>query len=143
MDTNLSELLFKLSRLKWEKTSPFDNEAGQLTILQMKTLGFLAHKQRVQMRDIAAYFQIEMPSATSLINGLFKRGLVEREADSQDRRIVRIVLTTQGENVVKKMTEHSEKKAHAFLGYLSPGDKQTFTRILETIVTKMEEEYKK
>lgn len=143
MDSKLSELLFTLSRLKWERSVPFHAESSQLTILQMRTLGLLENRKHVQMRELAAYFHMEMPSATVLVNALFKRGLVVREADSHDRRIVRIVITEKGSELLQTATECYRKKSHAFLGYLSTQDKKDLTRILETIVTKMKEDYQK
>ena len=50
-----------------------------------------------RMGDISTYLGRGMPSATSMIDRLVSKGLVERMADASDRRVVACRLTALGE----------------------------------------------
>jgi DNA-binding MarR family transcriptional regulator len=46
--------------------------------------------------DLAAHLGMTAPGATGLIDRLVKAGLVSRERDQEDRRVVRVSLTPEG-----------------------------------------------
>lgn len=73
----------------------------ELTMPQAKTLFFLGHGTR-RMGDISAYLGRGMPSATSMIDRLLAKGLVERVEDASDRRVVACQLTTAGTEAVER-----------------------------------------
>ena len=72
-----------------------------LTMQQAKTLFFLADGSR-RMSAIARRFRVETPSATTMIDRLVAKGLVERGQDPSDRRAVVCSLTTAGRETVEK-----------------------------------------
>ena len=83
----LMEMLFSISRLMKDEMS-FTSNLTHLSILQIQTLVFLNQNKdkKNSMSDIAEFFHIELPSATSLIGKLCDQKLVKRLADSTDRR---------------------------------------------------------
>lgn len=72
-----------------------------LTMPQVKTL-FLLAEGPMRMRGIARRLGVEMPSATTMINRLVAKGLVERRQDPGDRRAVVCTVTPAGRNTVEK-----------------------------------------
>lgn len=72
-----------------------------LTMQQAKTLFFLADGPR-RMSGIAKRFRVETPSATTMIDRLVAKGLVERGRDPSDRRAVICSLTTAGRETVER-----------------------------------------
>ena len=72
-----------------------------LTMQQAKTLFFLADGPR-RMSGIAKRFGVETPSATTMIDRLVTKGLVERGRDPSDRRAVICSLTTSGRETVER-----------------------------------------
>ena len=72
-----------------------------LTMQQAKTLFFLADGPR-RMSGIAKRFGVETPSATTMIDRLVTKGLVERGRDPSDRRAVICSLTTAGRETVER-----------------------------------------
>ena len=72
-----------------------------LTMPQAKTLLYLADEP-CRMNGIAGSLGVEMPSATSMINRLAAKGLVERRQDPTDRRAVVCALTPAGRDAVEK-----------------------------------------
>ena len=45
---------------------------------------------------------------THLVNKLVKKGLVERQANDNDRRIIYLVITKQGQDVLEKAIESGQ-----------------------------------
>lgn len=142
INSNLVEEIFKFSRLL-KGDMRFDSEFSKLSMLQIQALVFLKKHNNAQMGEIAQYFNIELPSATSLINKITKLGLAERKADKNDRRLVLIALTNDGTTLLQKAMEERSKKLTKTLSHLSEKDKQELLRIMKTLTDTMEKEYEK
>lgn len=144
MDINsqLTEAIFTMSRLMKDQMSR-TSQAGNLTIVQLQTLVFLKQHPHVPMSEIANYFKIELPSATSLINKLVREKLVTRKLDPKDRRLVRITLTDKGKNLLTQGMKERSRKIEKNLSYLSQEDKTNLLAILKKMIEKMEEQYEK
>ena len=84
----------------------------ELTMPQARTLFFLSQGPR-RMGDISAYLDRGMPSATSMIDRLLKKGLVERVEDPLDRRVVVCRLSAQGEQVLEKFAQIGHMRTEA------------------------------
>ena len=73
----------------------------ELTMPQLRALGFLAHAPR-RMGDLAAYLGSSVSSTTSLVERLEGKGLAERLHDPTDRRVVMCALTVQGQELMDR-----------------------------------------
>lgn len=133
----LVDMLFNISRRMKEEMS-FTNNLTHLSILQIQTLIFLNQHENSSMSDIADYFHIELPSATSLMNKLCEHKLVKRYEDEKDRRLVRISLTAEGKKLVEQATCARRKKLEKMLSYLSYREKTELLKILETLNTRLQ-----
>jgi MarR family transcriptional regulator, organic hydroperoxide resistance regulator len=128
----LVEMLFKISRLMKEEMS-YTNKLTHLSVLQIQTLIFLNQNKKVSMSDIAEYFRIELPSATSLLNILCDQKLVKRYEDCEDRRLVMITLTSDGKTLLEQVIHERKKKLEKTLSYLSAKEKSELLTILNTL----------
>lgn len=142
INSSLVEEIFKFSRLL-KGTMSFNSELSRLSMLQIQALVFLKKHDEAQMGEIAQHFNIELPSATSLVNKITKLGLVERKADKNDRRVVIIALTKEGRTLLQQAMEERSKKITKTLSYLSAKDKQELLRIMQILTDTMEKEYEK
>ncbi|HSW96924.1 MAG TPA: MarR family transcriptional regulator [Candidatus Saccharimonadales bacterium] len=142
INSNLVEEIFKFSRLLKDRMC-FDTELARLSMLQLQALIFLKKHDEAQMGEIAQYFNIELPSATSLINKITKLGLAERKADKNDRRVVLITLTKAGNHLLEQAMQERSKKITKTLSYLSELDKKELLRIMKTLTDTMEKGYEK
>lgn len=140
--TQLAEVIFKASRMMREHMG-FKSEVGNLSMLQLQALIFIKQHPSAHMREIANNFKIELPSATSLVDTLSKASLVERESDSNDRRVVKIILTEQGKALLKKAVKMRTKKIATVLSYLSTEDKNDLLRIMQKLLENLEKVYEK
>jgi DNA-binding MarR family transcriptional regulator len=72
-----------------------------LTLPQLRTLGLLAHTSR-RMGEVASYLGSSVSSATSLIERLESKALVERVHNPVDRRVVMCHLTPAGQELMER-----------------------------------------
>jgi DNA-binding MarR family transcriptional regulator len=72
-----------------------------------------------------------VPAMTGLIDRLEKQSLVRRERCLEDRRVIFIVLTEQGEQLLAKLDEPVVELHRALLGHLSKSELAELSRLLE------------
>lgn len=141
-DSQLVEEIFKISRFMRDNMS-FHKHLTHLSILQFQTLIYIKKNNNAQMSEIAQEFNIELPSATSLINKLCKTKLVARKADKKDRRLVRISLTKKGTVLLETALHERSKKIQENLAYLSKKDKYDLLRIIQKMSSKLDSKHEK
>jgi DNA-binding MarR family transcriptional regulator len=129
----LMDQIFQITRLVKHKMS-FPSNLMQLSHLQIQTLTFLQQRKATTMSNIAEYLQIELPSATSLINKLVAMHLVKRTSNQRDRRVVGIVLSDKGTELLKQAIELRRKKMEEMMSYLSDKQQSDLLSILQTLL---------
>jgi DNA-binding MarR family transcriptional regulator len=84
--------------------------AAGLSMPQFITLRALSHGPR-SASVLANIFGVSRPTVTRMVDGLVKKGLVERHHDAGDRRLAIISLTGDG----RELQASSEEAAECFL----------------------------
>lgn len=95
---------------------------------EMKLLIILKHSSKLgsegmRVSEISKRLRVTSPTVTQLINGLEEKGLVVRSVDPSDRRVVRIQLSPQGNDVACKAKEAFADTFNGLIEYL--GDEQS------------------
>jgi DNA-binding MarR family transcriptional regulator len=72
--------------------------------------------------QLAQRFGVSRPTITRMVDGLVKKGLVERHIDAEDRRVALTSLTTQG-RALHESTEATATRSMADLLEALPADK--------------------
>ena len=103
-----------------------------LTRQQAKTLHFLSHGQR-RMSEIAGRLKVEMPSATTMIDRLVAKGLVERGQDPADRRAVVCSLTLEGIEVVERFSAIRAARTESLAAVMSIEELEAVVPALEIL----------
>lgn len=68
----------------------------ELTHAQLRTIMLLDERGPLRMSDISAHLGVGMPTVTSLVSKLERKGLAAREHDKRDRRVVQCFATPKG-----------------------------------------------
>lgn len=115
--------------------TPFSSDPGQndVTWAQRKILMMIEAKGPQKMSDLARQICVTMSGATAIIDKMVKQGLVTRQFDPGDRRVVLIALSDDGRSVIKDATRVQERVFEDILDRLSPEKRvellESFTRI--------------
>src|SRR5690349_2118851 len=84
-----------------------------LSLQQWAILACIAERPGLSVKDIAARLSI-LRSRTSLsVDELVAAGLVARDKDSADRRLVRLTLTPSGEKLLRRIEASEPQPASA------------------------------
>ena len=93
--------------------------------LMLGIAGYSGHGT-ASISELAEFLQERHHSAQELIERAAQKGLVSREHDSADRRIVRVSLTTLGKETLSKLsTLHKEEIARVQEGFLNFSERPT------------------
>lgn len=77
--------------------------SSDLTVAQLRVLPVLQTRITSRMSSIASELDIALPTATGIVGNLVKKGLVVRESDSQDRRLVICKLSSEGQSLINRL----------------------------------------
>jgi DNA-binding MarR family transcriptional regulator len=101
--------------------------------LRFETLRFIGGATEPTMQDIAKHLRIAAPSATSLIAHLSREHWITRRKSATDKRIVRIVLTQSGKQVLADYQARSRATMRRVFSKLPPNDLSELIRILRHV----------
>jgi DNA-binding MarR family transcriptional regulator len=129
----IAEVMFTLSRTMKDGMK-FDSATSQLTVLQIHALLFISKHENVTMTEVAKQFDISLPTATALSDKLVKAGLITRQDDPNDRRIVKLVLTQVGDDLLTEAMKQRRIKVNKMLSYLTLEEKQQLLHIMQRLL---------
>jgi DNA-binding MarR family transcriptional regulator len=108
-----------------------------LSPAQASALGTVNRLASPTLGELAAAEQLQPPTVTRLVASLESRGLVAREADGIDRRVVRVRLTAEGRRNLQRIRTLKDAFLTRRLGDLDPADRnlaEGLTSLLERMV---------
>lgn len=82
-----------------------------LTHMEHKVLGFFARHPHATQSDLVAHSGRDKAQLARLIRGLKDKGLLEGQADTEDRRSIRLQLTSTGDAVHKSLEDRGQRLA--------------------------------
>ena len=96
-----------------------DSPLVELPVSQLKCLYVIAEREEQKMIDLAHRMEIKLPALSQIVDRLVKRGMVERHADPQDRRVVRMALTDQARTILADAERNRQARMSATVRHLS------------------------
>jgi len=106
----------------------------RLTVPQASVLALLAEAGRpLPVSRLARMLLQESPSVTSLVDRMCDSGLVERDKDGRDRRIVLVKLTGKGRRMHDKLRATAAAFNDELFGVLSADERATLKDLLQKL----------
>jgi DNA-binding MarR family transcriptional regulator len=126
------QLLVRFFFAQRERLPPLGDELG-LSPVQCHVLHLIDPEEPLPMGRLAQTLGCDASNVTGLVDRLEARGLVQRQASRDDRRVKAIQLTAAGvrvrDQLLRQVTSGSCR-----LSRLSPGDRRALVRILQTLL---------
>jgi len=97
---------------------------ADLTLPQYRVLVFLDARER-PASHVAALLGVAPSTVTAAVDGLVARGLVQRNADTADRRKVVLALTGDGSTVLRHGDDVVAARLERLLGFLEADEAET------------------
>jgi DNA-binding MarR family transcriptional regulator len=127
----------KASHIAYQKIHPEMSEilhVHGVTPTQMFVLSFLKTQGRCNISQLADHLGVKPSAATFMIDRLEQNHLVTREHDQNDRRVVNIRLTKQGENLLENILKSRKAIITKYLSYLTEEELSFMAEIAEKLV---------
>jgi DNA-binding MarR family transcriptional regulator len=114
-----------------------EDDASGLPAPQLSALSVIVFGGPITLGALAAAEQVRPPTITKLVATLEKAGLVEREVDRDDRRVVRVRSTPRGARLLQEGRQRRVAMLAGSLADLSASDRALLERaaaVLEKVV---------
>jgi DNA-binding MarR family transcriptional regulator len=121
--------LAAVRRLRGRET----HQPGELSDAQYSALFCLRTAEAMSSGEIAVAADVSAASATEMLEGLARAGLVERVRSDRDRRVVLSSLTERGRELVEARHARFQPRFEAALADFSPEEMQTAAAVLEAL----------
>ena len=111
----------------------------ELTVTQLRVLFLLRVAPGMPAGALAEDLRVTPPTVTGLVDRLVRMGVVRREEDPKDRRLVRNVLTEQGQEALGEVEREGRALLTELFERLSAGDLARLVDSLEALVAAADE----
>ncbi|MFA5854215.1 MAG: MarR family transcriptional regulator [Patescibacteria group bacterium] len=132
--SRLIELMLAMKRALHERLGKKSFPLDPSTLPRLIVLGYVRERGEPTMKEVASFLRITPPSATALINGLVAAKFLERRADHNDRRSVRLRLTPKGKMFIGRRFAEVEEQMEHILGRLTPKEQDLMIHLFEKIL---------
>ncbi len=95
---------------------------GRMSLVHLNVLLVLSGEGPLPMNRLAELLDVSQASATGIVDRMEQRGLVTRERDEDDRRVVLVVLSPQGEGLIAGIAADRRDKLAQLLDTLADHD---------------------
>jgi MarR family transcriptional regulator, organic hydroperoxide resistance regulator len=113
-------------------------DEGELSLSQYHLLEPLIDDERLATCELALAAGVSAPTATRMLSGLERAGLVARVPCTADRRVVHVGLTDEGRaRVLAKRARGEARRAEIFAS-LSAGERREAARLLDRLAAAVE-----
>lgn len=133
---HLYDMLFQAWPLMRRKLLPSSAQQAEfgMPLSHVQVLVMLDHRGSLSITEISQSFGIAKPNITPLVDRLIEEGLVMRERNSADRRVVNVVICERGRERLADIYRDLCDNLFDWTRTLSSEDMAAFNGALETIV---------
>ncbi|MFA5383535.1 MAG: MarR family transcriptional regulator [Eubacteriales bacterium] len=96
---------------------------------------------KMTVSGVANEMNVSLSAITALTDRLYKTGLIKRDRDEKDRRLVWLTITPQGEKTLQDCGATRQEVFRKYLGDLSQEDLNSFVNICDKILASMKREH--
>jgi 4'-phosphopantetheinyl transferase len=100
--------------------------AGRLSLVHLNVLIVLNAEGPLPMRGLAEALDVSQASATGIVDRMEQRGLVTRERDAEDRRVVRVLPSETGRSLIDGVADQRRDHLATMLDGLSDDEARGF-----------------
>ena len=130
----IAELFHRIGRvMRGVKPPRIKSFTKDLTMAQGRCLWAITKRENCTLRELSKHLGVSPSTASELVDPLVRANLVQRETDTQDRRVVRLKLAKKGRQLFAKHKEHHHAHLRLFLDRLTGEQRESMLNALETL----------
>jgi DNA-binding MarR family transcriptional regulator len=108
-------------------------QPGAVTHMEGKALDFFARQPAATQSELAAHSGRDKGQLARLVAGLRERGLLQAQADADDRRSVRLQLTAEGQSALQALRRQRRRLAAVAVRGFSDAERQQLSTWLARV----------
>jgi DNA-binding MarR family transcriptional regulator len=109
---------------------------------EVKMVEILGARGPMMMSELADAAVLSVSTVTGVIDGLVEKKIVQRERSEEDRRIVKVQLTSEGEKIFEQALEVRLRMVRGMLGALNREEQEQFVNLFKKIGERIDKEKK-
>ena len=117
----------------FEVAQASSGEAVSINKQECRGINMVGQYQPLMMREIAERAKLSITNTTGIVDKLVKRKYLRRDRSDEDRRIVRIFLTSEGEKIYTMEIENYRRVSQAILNGLEEPEQQEMLRMMQKV----------
>ncbi|MGE8077411.1 MarR family winged helix-turn-helix transcriptional regulator [Peribacillus loiseleuriae] len=110
----------------------------KINITEFSVLEVLYFKEKQTIQQIGKSILISSGSMTYVIDKLEQKGFIKRVDCPDDRRVIHVVLTENGMNLMKKIMPKHRQLIHGMFGDLTDDESHTMVKLLKKVSKRLE-----
>ena len=111
------------------------HRAPELSVPQYRALAFAGIHQGTTLNNLANHLGLMPPAASKIVEGLVSSGLLERQANQEDRRRLSLGLTVQGELKLETAKKIASESLAEIFASVSKADCEKISATLQQLRT--------
>jgi DNA-binding MarR family transcriptional regulator len=108
---------------------------AEVSLPQLRVLVILASEGPQSLNGVARSLDIHPSNATRACDKLVASGLIRRDEDNADRRLIQLSLTAPGEELVARVMDHRRAQIEELLRQVPSGQRRTLATCLTTLAS--------
>ncbi|MFO0970677.1 MAG: MarR family transcriptional regulator [Gemmataceae bacterium] len=104
-----------------------------LSLQELRVVEFLGDQGPRIMRELAQFLLLAVNSVTAIVDNLVKKKIVRRQRSEEDRRIVRVELTTTGLQIYRAAVREKNELLRHMLTSLTNEEREIFMVLFRKI----------
>ncbi|MFL0267888.1 MarR family winged helix-turn-helix transcriptional regulator [Candidatus Clostridium radicumherbarum] len=109
-----------------------------ITRVQWIALYYLKTQKRISQKDLSRLMNVKDSSAGRLIDRLERDGLIERERNDNDRRVIYISLTDKGDKLISDLIPFGTQFNDDLLEGIDEKDLLIYDKVLKKMLSNIE-----
>jgi DNA-binding MarR family transcriptional regulator len=134
---------FKLIGRSFKKGHKPPADLGRPSPAQIEMIHIISGRGQISVKEIAETMQVSGSAVTQFADPLVDAGLIEREHDKDDRRIVNIKLSKAGRDKLTNIEGHGKRHMTEIFEPLTDDELETLRdlhhKIIDNIINKKEQ----
>ena len=105
-----------------------------LSVAEWRVIAHLAHNREVSVRDIQRRVDMDKSKVSRAATHLEETGLIKKRVNAQDRRLIKLVLTSKGERVFEQIVPLALDYQAQLLAKLSAAEASAFRAMVDRLL---------
>jgi MarR family transcriptional regulator for hemolysin len=135
MESTVRRLIFAAKGMRTQFEVAVAEEGANLPT--WIALQAISREAGLSQRELAERMHLEGPTVTRHLDHLETAGLIARHRDEDDRRILRVEMTTEGRRLHRRLREAARVLEEELIGTLPRRDAAALIRVLAHIESKL------